>query len=427
MNIQIKGGHLVDPALGIDKACDLFISDGKVLAVGDAPDNFQIDKLIDATDKIVCPGLVDLQAHLREPGNSHKGSIASESAAAVAGGITSLCCAPDTKPVTDTTAVVKLIRLKAEQAAKANVYIIGALTKGLLGEEISAMASFKSIGCVGVSNAHKPIKNTQVMRRAMEYARTMDMTLFVHADDPWLSNGGCAHEGFMSTRLGLAGTPSCAEEIEVAKLLHLVEMTGARVHFSQLSTSKSVQMISRAHYEGLPVSADVAAHQLHLSHIDIAEFNSLCHVQPPLRSERDRDALRDGVMRGTIGVICSDHQPHDKDAKLAPFAETEPGISGLETLLPLALRMCDFGMSLADVIGSMTATPAKIIGIDAGNLGVGSPADICIFDPEEYWMLTEKSMQSRGKNNPFLGCELKGRVHHTLVSGRTVYQLDESI
>lgn len=423
MNLHIKGGHFVDASQGIDKVCDLFIADGKVSAIEIAPEGFKADRVIDASNKVVCPGLVDMQAHLREPGNSHKGTIASESAAAVAGGITSLCCPPDTKPVTDTTAVVELIRLKAEKAAKANVYVIGALTKGLNGEEISAMDSLKAAGCVGLSNGHQPIKNTQVLRRALEYAKTMDMTLFIHAEDPWLGDGGCAHEGAMSTRMGLAGIPSCSEEVEVAKLLQLVEMTGARVHFSQLSTARAVQMMSRAQFEGLPVSADVAAHQLHLSHIDIAEFNSLCHVQPPLRSERDRDGLRDGVMRGTIGVICSDHQPHDKDAKLAPFAETEPGISALESLLPLALRMQDSGMSLADIIGSLTAMPAKILGISAGSLEVGCMADLCIFDPDEYWMLTAQDMVSRGKNNPFIGRELKGRVHYTLVAGAVVYQL----
>lgn len=425
MNIHIQGGQLVDASQGVDKICDLYVADGKIVAIGDHPEGFKADRVIDANGKVVCPGLVDMQAHLREPGNSHKGTIASESAAAVAGGITSLCCPPDTKPVTDTTAVVELIRLKAEKAAKANVYVMGALTKGLKGEEISAMQSLKEVGCVGLSNGHQPIKNTQVLRRAMEYAKTMEITLFLHAEDPWLSDGGCAHEGVMSTRMGLTGIPSCAEEAEVAKLLQLVEMTGARVHFCQLSTAKAVRMISRAQFDKLPVSADVAAHQLQLSHIDIAEFNSLCHVQPPLRSERDRDGLRDGIMRGVIGVICSDHHPHDKDAKLAPFAETEPGISALESLLPLALRMADLEMSLIDIIASLTITPAKILGIPAGSLAIGCTADICIFDPEEYWMLNEQSMLSSGKNNPFIGRELKGRVHYTLLAGTVTYQLSD--
>lgn len=423
MNIHIQGGRIIDPAQGINKICDLYIADGKVLALGEAPAGFQVQQQIDATGKIVSPGIIDMQAHLREPGNTQKGTITSETAAAVAGGVTSLCTPPDTKPVIDTTAVVELIRLKAEQAGNAHVYTIGALTKGLKGEEICAMQSLKAAGCVGLSNAHHAIKNTQVMRRAMEYAKTMDMTLYLHAEDPWLSNGGCAHEGAVSTRMGLAGSPACAEEVEVAKLLQLVEMTGVRIHFSQLSTAKAVRMISRAQYEGLPISADVAAHQLHLSHIDIAEYNSLCHVQPPLRTERDRDALREGVMRGTIGVICSDHQPHDKDAKLAPFPETEPGISALETLLPLALRMQEHGMSLADIIGSLTAVPAKILGIKGGSLEPGCSADVMVFDPEEYWMLTEECMVSRGKNNPFINRELKGRVHHTLVAGRIAYSL----
>ena len=326
----------------------------------------------------------------------------------------------------DTTAVVELINDRAQSAAKARVETLGALTKGLKGVEISEMHALKQAGCVGMSNAHYPIKNTLVLRRAMEYAATMDMPLFLHGVDPWLHNEGCAHEGAVSVRLGLAGSPACAEEVEVAKVLRLVELTGARVHFSQLSTAKAVQLIGRAQYEGLPVTADVAAHQLHLSHIDVAEYNSLCHVQPPLRTERDRDALREGVVRGVIGAICSDHQPHDADAKLAPFAETEPGISGLETLLPLALRMQEHGLKLKEAIAAISSWPAGIMGLDVGTLEPGKAADVCVFDPEAYWMLTPGEMISRGKNSPFINMEMKGRVSYTLVGGKLVYQRVES-
>jgi dihydroorotase len=403
---------------------DLHIAAGKVLALGEAPADFEASKFIDAKGQIVCPGLIDLQARLREPGHENKATIASETRAAAKGGITTLVCPPDTNPVTDTPAVVDLIRHRATQAGFARVLSLGALTKNLDGEQLAEMSALKAAGCVAVSNAHTAISSTAVMRRAMEYAASQDIPVFLHAQDPWLAGDGCAHEGAVSVRLGLPGIPEAAETIAVARELHLIEQTGVRAHFCQLSSERAANMIARAQHDGQSVTADVAAHQLFLTEMDIGYFDSQCHVQPPLRTQRDRDGLRLALQRGTIGAICSDHQPHDRDAKLAPFPTSEPGISGLETLLPLTLRLVDEGVcSLSQAIASITQAPADIVGLSAG-LAVGETADVCVFDPEQYWALAADSMLSQGKNSPFLGWEFKGRVTHTLLAGHISFAAD---
>lgn len=423
MRLSIINGRLVDPAQGIDGTHDLHIAEGRVLARGDAPADFSPDRVIDAGGLIVCPGLVDLEANLREPGAEHKATIASESRAAVAGGITTLCCPPDTAPIVDTPAVAALIQRRAEQAGLVRVFPFGALTQDLKSEQITEMAALKAAGCVGVSNAQRAVPNTQVMRRAMEYAATYDMTVFLHAEDPWLSNNGCVHEGAVGTRLGLPGIPEAAETVAVARALALAEHTDTRIHFCQLSTARAVQLVARAQYDGLPVTASVSAHHLHLTEIDIGEFNSACHVRPPLRTERDRDALRAGLARGVINAVCSAHQPHEADAKLAPFAETAPGISALETLLPLSLRLVDDGvMAMSELIARLTCQPAKIAGIAAGALAPGARADVCIFDPQCYWELRPERMVSRGRNTPFANWELKGQVRYTVSGGVVVYE-----
>ena len=426
MRILIANGHLIDPANNIDQLADLAIADGQVLACGEIPADFTADESIDAHGQIVCPGLIDLAAHLCEPGNEHKGSIASETRAAATVGITTLCVPPDTNPIIDNPAVSELIHQKAEAAGFARVVTLGALTQGLKGEQLAEMVKLQQDGgCIGVSNARQPVKNNLIMRRAMEYAASCGLTIFLHADDPGLSGQGCVHEGAISTRLGLAGIPESAETVAVARELMLIEQTGVRAHFCQIACAHSVQMIARAQHDGLPVSMDVAAHQLHLIDMDVANFNSLCHVLPPLRSQRDRDALRHGLGSGAISAVCSDHQPHDADAKLAPFAETEPGISALETLLPLSLRLVEDGiLSLSDLIAKLTTEPAHILGLNRGQLGVGAHADICIFDPEQHWTVDPAQFVSHGKNSPFGGWELKGRVSHTLLGGRQVFKAE---
>lgn len=422
MGIVIRGGRVIDPASKLDQVTDLYIDNGCIAAVGTAPDGFSETEVIDAGGQIVIPGLIDLQARLREPGEKHKGSIASETAAAAAAGVTTLCCPPDTKPVIDNPAVAEQIRHRAAASGMANVLPIGALTQGLEGEQLASMQALHSAGCVVMGNARHAIRSTLVQRRALEYAATLGMTVFINPEDPWLGADGCVHEGPVSARLGLAGVPECAEVIAVGRDLMLIEQTGVRAHFGQLSTARAVEMIAEARARGLPVSADVSAHQLYLTEMDISDYNSLCHVRPPLRSQRDREGLRRALGSGVISAICSDHQPHDRDAKLAPFAATEPGISALETLLPLTLRLVEEGvMKLDDAIARLTCQPAEILGIEAGRLAAGSPADICIFNPNAHWTVSEETLRSAGKNTPFLGWELSGKVTRTLLAGRTVY------
>ncbi len=423
MGMIIRHGRLIDPANGIDTVTDLYVDDGHITAIGEAPAEFITEKEIDAGGKWILPGLIDLQARLREPGQKHKGTIASESAAAAASGITTLCCPPDTNPVIDSPAVAAQIAHRAASAGTARVLPIGALTQGLEGEQLASLQALQTAGCLVMSNAHRPITSTLVQRRALEYASTMDITLFINAEDPWLAADGCVHEGPLSTRLGLAGIPECAEVIAVARDLMLIEQTGVRAHFSQLSSARAAELVAEARAKGLRVSADVSAHQLYLTEMDVDGFNSLCHVRPPLRSQRDRDGLRQALADGIIDAVCSDHQPHDRDAKLAPFAASEPGISALETLLPLTLRLVDEGiLTLSDAIARLTSKPAGILGIDAGHLGCGAVADLCIVDPDQHWDISEEALVSAGKNPPFLGWEMKGRVTHTLLGGRLVHQ-----
>jgi dihydroorotase len=422
MRIAIMNGHVIDPHNDINEKKNIYIQDGKIIQVCNSPDGFQSDVNIDADKLIISPGFVDLCAHLREPGQEHKGTIESETRAAAAAGITSLCVPPDTIPVIDTPAVVELIHQRNEDAGFIRVYPLAALTRGLAGEHLSEMAHLKAAGCVGVSNMVHPMQNPQVLRRAMEYAASVDMTVFLYPQDVGLANRGCAHEGAVSTRLGLAGIPEAAETQAVANFLMLVEQTGTRVHFAHLSTARAVQMIGRAKYDGLDITADVSAHQLHLTEMDIGYFNSQCHVRPPLRTQRDRDALRHAVAVAQIEAICSDHQPHDVDAKLAPFAETEPGISALTTLLPLSLRLVNDGiLKLPEMIDRLSTTPAEILGIDAGHLSVDAPADIVIFDPNAHWTLKPENMLSHGHNTPFANWEFQGKVMKTICKGEIVF------
>jgi dihydroorotase len=425
MGVRIHGGRVIDPANKIDAVKDVYIdSTGFIAALGKAPDGFQAERTIDARGRIVCPGLIDLRARLREPGLEHKATIESETRAAVAAGITTLCCPPDTDPVVDTPAMSQMIQSRAWRFGLAFIHPLGALTRGLEGKLLTDMAALEEAGCVGVSNALEPVTDTLVLRRAMEYAVTFGLTVHLHTEDPWLRNSGCVHEGEVGTRLGLAGIPEAAETVAVARDLALVEQTGVRAHFCGLTSARSVAMVAEAQKHGLPVTADVTAHHLHLTEHDIGYFNTQCHVRPPLRSTRDRDTLRTALTSGVIAAICSDHQPHEPDAKLAPFAESEPGISGLETLLPLTLKLVEEKLLTLDAaIGLLTIKPAEILGIESGTLTVGATADICIFDPKAHWTLTADNLVSRGHNTPFLGWEFTGRVTHTLVGGEVVFEL----
>ncbi len=422
MAIVIRGGRLIDPANGVDEVTDLTIVDGRIAALGSAPAGAQVDEEIDARGLIVCPGLVDLNARLREPGAEHKATIASESRAAASAGITTLCVPPDTEPVVDTQAVVELIHRRAADAGMARVEVMGALTVGLKGERLAEMAALKRAGCVGVSNGLQPVTSTEVMRRAMEYAGTFDLGVFLHCEDPWLAVDRQMHGGSVSGRLGIGGIPETAETVTVARDLLLLEQTGVEGHFCHLTSTRAVTMVAEARARGLPLTAGASAYQLHLTEDDVVGFDSQCHVRPPLRSAGDRKGLRAGVRSGVIQAICSAHQPHENDAKQDPFALTEPGISGLETLLPLALDLHhEDGMGLAELLAALTSNPAKIMGVERGALGVGAVADVCIFDLNARWVLEEDTMLSQGHNSPFLGQTLRGRVMHTLLGGKVVH------
>ena len=422
-DILITNGTLVNPADNSERPADLLLSNGCIAAIENAGTIAGDDKqLIDASGLHIAPGLVDLCARLREPGQEHKATIESETVAASRAGITTLCCPPDTDPVIDEPAVVELIHQKAGSAAHSRVLVLGALSTGLQGAQLTEMAALQQAGCVGLSNCRTPVENTLILKRAFAYAATFGLRVFIEPDDPGLSRGGCAHEGKIATRLGLKGIPVSAETIAISRALELVAETGVSAHFGRLSSARAVEMIERAKNEQLPVTADVSAHQLHLNEQDISSFNSECHVIPPLRSQRDQDALTRGVANGVIDTICSDHQPQNIDAKEAPFASTDAGISALETFLPLCLRLHrQNGLSLAEVFNRISLAPAQILGIDAGSLNIGAQADLCIFDIDEDWQLTTENIHSHGKNSPFIGWNFQGRVKHTIIDGDLLF------
>ena len=423
MRLSITGGRLIDPANGIDAVTDLHLADGRVLAVGAAPDVFQAERRIDARGLLVLPGLVDLAARLGEPGHEHKADIASETQAAVSAGITTLCCPPDTQPPIDSAAVIEFLEQRQEAVGKARIAVVAALTEGLAGQQLSEMASLREAGCVGVGNADRPFASAAVLRHALEYAASLDLTVFLHPEHPELAGDGCVHEGPVATRLGLPAIPAAAETAAIGFYLPLIEQTGVRAHFCHLSTARGMNMVRRARHDGLPVTSDVCAHQLFLTELDVADFNPLCHTRPPLRSQRDRDALRQGLRERGPEVICSDHRPHELDAKLAPFQSTEPGISALETLLPLTLRLVEEGvLDLPAAVAKVTCNPADVLGLPVGRLSVGAPADLCLVDPQREWTCDPQQLLSRGKNSPF-GCwTFRGQAVLTVVDGEVVFE-----
>lgn len=424
MKLQIKNGRVIDPANQIDRVADLFIADGRIAAIGDAPAEFAESGnngaigTIDAGGCIVCPGLVDLAARLREPGYEYRATLESEMAAAAAGGVTSLACPPDTDPPLDEPGLVEMLKHRARLPEFAKVYPVGALTVKLEGKHITEMAELAEAGCVAFGHANVPILDTQVVLRAMQYAATFGFPVWLSAQDPYLARNGVAHDGEMAARLGLTGIPVVAETATLGTLLLLAQETGAQLHITRVSSAAGLEMIRLAREQGIKVSCDVTPNHLHLSDLDIGFFNPHARLDPPLRSLRDRDALRAGLAAGVIDALCSDHAPVDDDAKLVPFGEAEPGATGLELLLPLALKWGEeMQLDLPETLAKITRNPARLLGIEAGTLTVGAPADVCIFDPKAEFRVSRENLKSQGKNSPFLGQMLSGRVRYTLIDG----------
>ena len=423
MKIHIKNGRFIDPASGTDAKQDVFITAGKIVGLGAAPSGYHANRTIDAGGLVVCPGLVDLAVRLREPGFEYMATLESEMDAAAAGGITSLACPPDTDPPLDEPGLVEMLKFRAKNLNQSRVYPVGALTVGLKGTHLTEMAELIDAGCVAFSHADAPLTDTQLLLRALQYAATFDFPVWLRPQDAGLARGGFAHDGRIATRLGLAAIPVCAETVALSMILLLARETGARVHLCRLSSKEGIDMIRRAKHDGLKISCDVTIHHAHLSEMDIGYFDSNCHLTPPLRSQRDRDALRAALADGTVDALCSDHTPVDEDAKQLPFAEAEPGATGVELLLPLALKWAEeSGLTLATGLARVTSNPARILGVDAGTLSQGASADICVFDPERYWKVEPRALKSQGKNTPFIGLEVKGKVRYTLVEGQIVYE-----
>ena len=418
MRLHIKNGRVVDPATGKDGVGDIYVADGRISEAFSKP-----EKVIDAKGLVVAPGLIDLSVRLREPGLEYKATLESEMDAAVAGGVTSLACPPDTDPPLDEPGLVDMLRRRAKALTRARVYPVGALSVKLAGEALTEMAQLAEAGCVAFSQANVPLRDTQVLWRALQYAATFGFPVWLRAEDVWLAKGGVAHDGEVATRLGLPGIPPFAETVALGTILELVRATRARVHLCRLSTSGAIELVRRAKAEGLPVTCDVGVHHVHLCDLDLGYFDSHCRLEPPLRSQRDRDALSRALAEGVVDCLCSDHTPVDEDGKHLPFAQAEPGATGLELLLPLTLKWGQaHGLSLAATLARITAEPARILGVSSGRLAVGAPGDLVLFDPAAAVRIAAETLKSQGKNTPFLGYELAGRVRTTIVAGNVVYE-----
>jgi dihydroorotase len=425
----IKGGRVIDPASGFDEIADVALADGVVLAIKNIASDFQPSQTIDASGCIVMPGLIDLAVRLREPGHEHERMLESEMAAAVAGGVTSLVCPPDTEPVLDEPGLVEMLRFRAEKLHQSRVYPLGALTRNLAGETLSEMVELTEAGCVGFSQAEAPLANTQVMLRALQYASTFGYTVWLRPNEFFLGQGVAA-SGALCTRLGLAGVPVAAETIALHTIFELMRATSARVHLCQLSSAAGVALVRQAKLDGLRVSCDISINSLHLSDADIGYFDSRARLNPPLRQQSDRDALRSALADGSIDALVSDHTPVDEDAKALPFAESEPGATGVELLLSLAVKWSvDSGVSLVRALEVVTSGPANVLGAALGSrhgrvgcLSVGAVADLCVFDPAAAWTVQSDALRSQGKHTPFSGYELPARVRYTIVGGQVAFE-----
>jgi dihydroorotase len=429
MKILIRNGRVIDPASGHDATADVAIAAGRVVSIGRVNPDFHPNRSIDASGLIVMPGMVDLAVRLREPGHEHAGMLESEMAAALAGGVTSLVCLPDTDPPLDEPGLVEMLKFRARNLNQSHLYPLGALTRGLGGEVLTEMAELTEAGCVGFSQAEVPVKDTLVLHRALQYAATFGYTTWLRPQDAFLGNGVAA-KGALATRMGLSGVPVVAETIALNTIFELVRDTQARVHLCRLSSAAGIELVRRAKAEGLPITCDVSVNQLHLIDADIGYFNAAMRLTPPLRQQRDRDAIRAGLADGTVDALVSDHTPVDEDMKNLPFAEAEPGATGLELLLGLALLWGEqASLSMVRTLATVTSAPVKVLGealgslsSSAGKLVEGGVADLCLFAPGERWTVQPRALKSQGKHTPFEGHELAGRVKFTLVSGHVAHE-----
>ena len=429
MKILTKNGRVINPSSGFDQVADLAIAAGRIVSIGALPADFVPNKTMNASGCVVVPGLIDLSVRLREPGHEHEGMLQSELAAAVAGGVTSLVCPPDTDPVLDEPGLVEMLKFRAEKLHQSRVFPLGALTRGLRGTALTEMAQLTEAGCVGFSQAEVPLEDTQVLQRALQYAASFGFTVWLRPQDMHLGKGVAA-SGALATRLGLPGVPVAAETIALHTIFELVRATGARVHLCRISSAAGLALVARAKADGLNVSCDVSINSLHLTDTDIGYFDSRMRLDPPLRQQRDRDALRQGLLDGTVDALVSDHSPVDEDAKTLPFAEAEPGATGVELLLGLACKWGDdSGAGLARALAVLTSEPARVLGTSLGSLQAsagqllkGGVADVCVFNLNQPWTVEPSALRSQGKHTPFSGYELPVRVRWTVVGGQLAYE-----
>ncbi|MDD0839745.1 dihydroorotase [Curvibacter sp. HBC61] len=433
MNLLITNGRVLDPSSGRDEVADVAVAAGRIVSIGPVRGEFTPQRVIDARGLVVAPGLVDLAARLREPGHEHEGMLESEMAAAVAGGVTSVVCLPDTDPVLDEPGLVEMLKFRAEKLHQSRLFPLGALTRNLAGEVLTEMAELTEAGCVGFGQAEVPLVSTQVLQRALQYASTFGYTVWLRPQELYLGKGVAA-SGPLATRLGLSGVPVAAETIALHTIFELQRSTGARVHLCRLSSAAGVALVRQAKAEGLAVSCDVSINSLHLIDADIGFFDSRARLTPPLRQQRDREALREALKDGTIDALVSDHNPVDEDAKTLPFAESEPGATGFELLLSLALKWGEeTGAGLPRALAVLTREPARVLGSALGTLQAsigqiveGGVADLCLFDPSATWQVTPQALRSQGKHTPFAyelsGSAMPGQVRYTVVGGQLAFE-----
>ncbi|MEP0828648.1 MAG: dihydroorotase [bacterium] len=429
-DLVIKNGLVIDPAIGFGNEADIFLKEGKIARVGKdgltkkESAGIPSDRIIDASGKLVVPGLIDMHVHLREPGREDEETIITGCQAAAAGGFTSVCCMPNTTPTIDNQETVKFVLSQAEMA-DANVYVVGAITKGIKGEELAEIGDLVNAGAVAISDDGNYLQNPELMRRALEYAKMFDIPIISHAEDRFLSASGVMNESYQSTRLGLKGSPAVAEEIAVLRDIRLCAFTGGRVHIAHISTAGAVRAVRLAKAEGINVTAEVTPHHFSLTDDEIGkEFNTNLRVNPPIRTQRDVEAVIEGLIDGTIDCISSDHAPHAEEEKDVEFDQAPPGMIGLETTLGLVkTRLIDKGyLSWADALSKMTINPARILKLPGGRLEIGKKADITVIDPEKKWTVKKENFRSKSKNSPYIGWKLSGRVEFTILNGRVVYR-----